>query len=364
MKIQTNEIIVSNILLIIISDSKKGGAQKNLLRCLPYFTFNIVVICPSGWLFDELTKVNCTVIKYNRLTILFTVLNVIKNHNISLVNTQLLEAAFLASIIRTLKKFNLFVTINNKIIYDNLGFVKKTLYPIVYRIINKKCIAFTPKSESLKNELIELGIDNEKIFTIYNGISLSDFKFNERFSIHKNDIAIGMIGRLTYQKGHEYGLMALPEIKKHFPNVKLLIAGSGEQEKYLKYRCKALGLKKSDVEFLGYITDLKSFYNKINILLFPSLWEGFPNTILEAIASGIPVVSTEVNGVSEIDLNNIIFINKQDPVDISIKVIDILNGCYCLEKMRFQAFYNIKANYEIQKVVADIENIYRKVTNH
>ncbi|WP_051173309.1 glycosyltransferase [Thermodesulfobacterium hveragerdense] len=112
------------------------------------------------------------------------------------------------------------------------------------------------------------------------------------------------VGRLTKPKAHWHLLRIFRELKKDFPDIKLLILGDGELKEYLTKLSEKLGLKtyvwdKShpnegyDVYFMGFRQNPFKYISRARLFVFPSLWEGFGNVLVEAMACGVPVVSSD-----------------------------------------------------------------------
>lgn len=151
-------------------------------------------------------------------------------------------------------------------------------------------------------------INPNKIKTIYNGIDLSLFEYisdnplKTRYSIPDSCIVIGIVGRLVEQKGHEFLFKALSEI--HQKGWKLLIIGEGILRESLFRLSEELGISQNIV-WVGTSNEVSAFMKMFDFLVLPSLWEGFPNVILEAMAAGKPVIATDVGE------NNIMVINNK-----------------------------------------------------
>jgi glycosyltransferase involved in cell wall biosynthesis len=109
------------------------------------------------------------------------------------------------------------------------------------------------------------------------------------------------MGRLSQRKGVKYLLQAFPEVRERIPGARLLIGGSGEREAELKALVDRLGLTDC-VEFLGFIPDdeLADLYARASVFCMPSVYEGFGITMIEALASSVPVVAFQTGGVQEI----------------------------------------------------------------
>lgn len=146
----------------------------------------------------------------------------------------------------------------------------------------------------------------DKTKTIYIGINLTQNQkkhdrkeLKDKLGIRLNQLVVGTIGRLDEPlKGVGILLSAMQRLVQERLDVVLLIVGSGESKKALVQKSVALGISKN-VKFLGYWEDLTEIYSILDIFILPSLSEGFPIVNLEAMANGVPVITTNVGGASE-----------------------------------------------------------------
>jgi len=162
-------------------------------------------------------------------------------------------------------------------------------------------------SETNKTHLMKLGIDPSKIQVLINGYDSKKF-----YSIEKNrsrkllgiesDKEIFLtIGNLEIVKGHEYLIKAINFIVNEFPDIHLYVIGSGRLYANTKELIKSLGLEKN-ISLLGFIRheELNEWINACDVFVLPSLDEGSPTVMFEALGCGKPIVSTKVGGVPEI----------------------------------------------------------------
>jgi len=148
-----------------------------------------------------------------------------------------------------------------------------------------------------KEEVIEqYGVDEEKMRVVYQGVDL------ERFSPSRCEGKTALfVGRLHERKGLDRLLKAFKRVHKEDPAARLLIAGKGEGEKEYRALAKELGLGPS-VEFLGHVpdADLPALYSSASLFVMPSYYEGFGLVLLEAMASGLPVLAFDTGVVPEV----------------------------------------------------------------
>ena len=145
-------------------------------------------------------------------------------------------------------------------------------------------------------------ISPKKVITIVNGIDGSPLetpvdkeKKKKELGIINDGPIIGLGVRLAKQKGITYLLQAMPAITKAYPDVTLVIAGTGECEDELKEEARERGVDKN-VLFIGPRLDMIEIIKVFDLYVLPSLWEGLPIVILEAMAAGCPIVATNVGG--------------------------------------------------------------------
>ena len=149
-------------------------------------------------------------------------------------------------------------------------------------------------------------ISPKKVMTIVNGIDGS--KFDIRIDKDEKKRVLGLINkgpviglgvRLTEQKGINYLLKAMPEVIKIFPDITLVIAGEGPIEDELKRESTLLGIDQN-VVFVGPRLDMPELLKLFDLYVLPSLYEGLPMVLLEAMAAGCPTIATNVGGVSTV----------------------------------------------------------------
>lgn len=191
-------------------------------------------------------------------------------------------------------------------------------YSLLFKFFHKFLLYFfLNKADSIicvSNGLTKITIDDfhiptHRVQTVYNGLDGTEIRRlimtcinNSRF---KRDDYIACLGRLVYKKGHKHLISSFYEVVKTFPNLKLLIIGTGPLKKQLKKQVKVLNLE-SNIYFLGFEKNPFRYIAGAKIFISPSLFEGFGNVIIEAMMCGVPVVSTDCpHGPREIISGNL-----------------------------------------------------------
>lgn len=141
--------------------------------------------------------------------------------------------------------------------------------------------------------------DKRKLIALPNAVEL---KAERTLSQNKSRFVIGSSGRLVRQKGFDILLDAFAEICIVVKDCELRIAGDGKLRTELERQAHALGIA-DRVNFLGHVPDIDNFLAELDVFAMASRWEGMPYSLLEAMAIGLPVIATKVNGVGEILYN-------------------------------------------------------------
>ena len=165
-------------------------------------------------------------------------------------------------------------------------------------------------SSSIRTFLCEKeGIPADKVTVIYNAVDLERFtpeapgpgreKWRQAWGLPAEALVVGGIGRLHYQKNFTLFLEVAAEVSAKIPEAVFVIAGEGPDRAALEEMSRKLGLS-SRVRFLGFVKEMPELYQNLDVLLLTSHFEGTPLTVLEALAMGVPVVASRVDGVAEV----------------------------------------------------------------
>jgi glycosyltransferase involved in cell wall biosynthesis len=188
-------------------------------------------------------------------------------------------------------------------------------------------------SEHTSHNLLSYeNIAPRKIVTIPNGIDGTRFNIGidkerkrRELGITNDGQVIGLGVRLSEQKGISYLLRAMPEIVRQMPGVTLVIAGEGPLEDDLKHQMTELGVA-DYVRFVGSRLDIPELLKLFDLYVLPSLWEGLPMVLLEAMAAGCPIVATDVGGVSMAIQSGVngTLVKPRDPEALSAAIVALL----------------------------------------
>ena len=152
-------------------------------------------------------------------------------------------------------------------------------------------------SDGVKKDLIDnYKIDSDKVITIYNCYNVNDInlasKNNLSLKMDLGSFNVMTAGRLCHQKGQWHLIRAFSEVVKAYPKACLHIFGDGDYKEYLDKLIEDLNLK-NNIKIYGYTKDLYSIMGKMELFIFPSLYEGLGNVLIEALCCGLPCISTD-----------------------------------------------------------------------
>jgi len=213
-------------------------------------------------------------------------------------------------------------------------------------------------------------ISPKKIITIPNGIDGSRFeitidreKLKKDLGITKNGPIMGLGVRLSEQKGITYLLKAMPKVISRSPEVTLVIAGEGPLEDDLKKEAQTLGIL-DNVRFVGPRLDIPELLKLFDIYVLPSLWEGLPMVLLEAMAAGCPVIATDVGGVAAAVKSGVsgILVKSMDVDALSSAMIRLLEDKEIRTKYSQNAMDIFNKNFSAQIMTRKYEKLYLRET--
>lgn len=185
-------------------------------------------------------------------------------------------------------------------------------------------------------------IKKNKLKTLYNGIELAKVKEMAKENIvdyekifNNNQVfKFITVGRLSKEKGHRYLIEAFSKVKKDIPNSKLIIIGDGPLREELEMLIEKMSLK-NDIVFLGVKKNIFKYLTKSNIFVFSSIYEALPTVLLEALACGLPIISTNCEtGPKEILDNERygLLVKVMDSQDLAEKMIFLAKNPALLKK--------------------------------
>lgn len=186
-------------------------------------------------------------------------------------------------------------TVHNVADKEAEGRLQKLTNTFFYRLGWSTPVALSPQVQ--QTVLPFYGLKQEQVPVIYNGIDLSRFRPKSDYS-QGDTVELVHVGRFTPQKNHDRLLRAFAALYENHPQCRLTLVGDGELRQQIEELVKTLRLSRA-VTFAGAQADVRPYLERADIFLLPSDYEGIPMTIIEAMATGLPIVATAVGGVPD-----------------------------------------------------------------
>jgi glycosyltransferase involved in cell wall biosynthesis len=170
------------------------------------------------------------------------------------------------------------------------------------------------------------------------------------------------VGRLSPQKGHRYLLEAMPGIVTAFPKTRLQIAGAGPLEPWLRALARDLGVEQH-VDFLGVRDDVGSLMRSAHVLVMPSLWEGLSIVALEALAAGLPTVTSDIPSMREAfgDTGAAVLVAPRSPDQMAAAVVDLVRDDARRNRMSIEAQVRARELFDVKTAAVRYSAIYRRL---
>jgi glycosyltransferase involved in cell wall biosynthesis len=238
------------------------------------------------------------------------------------------------------------------------------------KITNRLSTHVIAVSESTRTYLInEEGMAADRVTTVHNGIDLAVYQpcplqrnsARARIGVPADAVVIAGVGRLSYQKNFSLFLDVAAAVLRRQPRAFFVIAGTGEEAAALRVKVQRLGIEKRII-FLGYVADMPQLYPALDILLLTSRYEGLPITILEAMATGVVVVSSRLDGVQEVLVDGIdsALITPGNAADFARRICELLDHPELLAQYSSAALSKVRAGFSAEAASRAVEGVYAR----
>ena len=242
--------------------------------------------------------------------------------------------------------------------------VRLSLTDQIRSMLTHACVdRFITVSHGVAEKLFQTGVRDRKVTIVQNGIPPDRFSRRpdllllEKLSVSSGQPIILTIARLVEQKGISYLLKAASLV----PEAVFLLAGDGPDRAALEAQMESLGLKER-VRFLGHREDIPALLSICDLFVLPSLFEGLPLSILEAMAAGKPVISTAIGGVNEAIIHGKtgVLLPPGDPHALAAAIRRTLADQTFAKKLSAAGQERVGRYFSINKMVKEISEIYNR----
>ncbi len=240
----------------------------------------------------------------------------------------------------------------------------------VYKKLFEQGEQFFVVSQAGREELVRMGCPVDRTIIHRMGINPSRFGVQHTRTNGDGEVVIATTGRLVEKKGIEYGIRAIAELRKRYPNLTYKIAGDGSLKAKLEKLVRQLGLEGS-VKLLGWQSNdqIRDLLGETAIVLAPSVTsddgdkEGIPVAIMEAMAAGLPVVTTLHSGIPELVTDGVcgFLVKERNVKDLVEKTGRLLEDRRLAFQMGMAGRDRIRADYNIDKLNDRLLEIYNRL---
>ena len=266
-------------------------------------------------------------------------------------------------------------TFHGHVFHSYFGKVKTTLFKNIERYLAKKSSGIIAISNLQKQELCEEHkiTSMEKMEVIPLGFDLKKFQHNYtgkrkstrlKYEISDDCIALCIIGRLAPVKDHFFFLDVIEELsKKTERKIKIFIVGDGELKSEIENRVTQLQTQGINIVMTSWIFDIASFNAGMDVMCLTSKNEGTPVSLIEAQASNLPVISTDVGGVSDIVAENEtgFIISRKDKRDFVEKLKILVEQDEIRHKMKSKGWEHVHLKFSYKRLATDMESYYKRL---
>ncbi len=335
--------------LHLISGGDTGGAKTHVFALLGKLKemADVKIVCfMKGVFWDELQNTGIEselVLQKNRFDMsVLDRLEEICSEGYDIVHCHGARANFIASRLAKRVKIPMITTIHSDYLLDFDGFYKKLVYTSLNILALKKFKYYIAVSSDFKNMLIRRNFRPNSIFTVYNGM---DYSFSPSF-VSKEEFAkrigitydvsktyVGLIGRHDYVKGHDVFIKAIKTVCDECPDTRFIIAGDGENRKALCELAEKEGVADKLI-FAGFVKDIYSFINFIDINTLTSRSESFPYVLMEGAKMYKPTVCSAVGGIPDfvMDGKTGLLFESENSNQLAQKLITLIKDKQLCEK--------------------------------
>jgi glycosyltransferase involved in cell wall biosynthesis len=386
----------------IVLDLNIGGAQEVVRTLVEYLALDdctpVVCTFKDGPLRQDIERLGIKVevlpprrysivalplFIFDMIRIWRSLAKLVKKHNVDVIQTHLLRSLdFLVLLLFYTTHLRLalwtFHSANFELISEYLPKYKWLLIPkkyshrFLYRLASRLVSGFIAISDEVGKVMVEaIGPIDDKITVICNGVDTRRYRqavgrmlVRSQLGLEANARLIAMVGTLKEVKGHRYMIEAMASLVPQYPDLQVLFIGDGELREELQAQVANLSLDEH-IHFLGNRHDVPDLLAASDIFALPSLWEGLSMALLEAMASGLPIVASEVSGTVQAIIPNEtgLLVPPGDVQKLTEAIRQLLSDPTHAQAMGAAARRRVEAEFSAQKQAEEHLALYHRLLN-
>ena len=303
---------------------------------------------------------------------IYRLVKILRKERVDIVHSRLHRADFYARLAGRLANVPLIVNNSCDIYSTHFTSWHKPwigrLFYVADRLTLRLADRFVANSEGVKRDLIRnVGIPEHRVSRIYNGIDVHHYardsrcrlSVRKRLGLKPSECVVGTVTNLNPNKGLEYLIQSARQVAARSPHVRFLVVGDGPDRHMLEAQRDKLGLE-GVVRFLGRRGDVPDLLSGLDIFAFPSLFEGHPNAVIEAMAAGLPVVASDIPGNNELVKHGVTgyLVPARDSGALSEAITDLAGDHRSMRTLGDAGRQTVTAHLEIDEMVRQYREFY------
>lgn len=365
-------------ILHIIDTTGPGGAETVLLNIVKSINNNryksFIILPDKGWIYKKLQHIPDIDIKIvhgsGRINFSFVYLlrKAVRENKIEIIHSHLFGSSLYSCIVGLLCRVPVVCTFHGYVDIDANHIMRKLKFLIIG--LGAKKIVFV--SDHLRNYVKRMfPVGRGKCITIYNGINTNSIRRESgndvihKYGFSKREILVGSVGNIRQAKGYHVLLKVACIVRERYSNCFFIVAGEGKGELYDRLLTDRKRLKLEEaVYFIGFLDDVRTFLDSVDIFLLTSYTEGFSLSTIEAMNANIPVVVTESGGPQEIVINgnNGIMVKVGDENALANAIIRLIEDCGLKDNIVAMARKTVSDKFKLSTMVQKYGELYSVFT--
>lgn len=349
---------------VILPSFGIGGTEHMvaaLVRLIDKTKFHLLVIClgcPQETHVQKAIESSSVEIYYamkgelSSWRLFFRVYRALSRFQPDLIHSNMYAYAFAVPYVMT-HRIRLLHTVHNKPVNE---FKEKYKRLIAYLYRKEKAVPVAI-SHIIEKEMKELYPGLRHIERVYNPVDTQRF-YTKRSKTSRQNITFINVARFMRQKNHELLLEAFAKARKKAPLIRLMLVGDGELRKDMEKKAEDLKISET-VIFAGNVSDVEHYLSEADVFVLSSDYEGLPLSVLEAMAAGLPVISTNVGGVADIVTDNGILVTPGEREELATKMAELALDGEKRYQMGMCSMRNAK-KYDGAEFIRQYEMLYIK----
>lgn len=287
---------------------------------------------------------------------------ILKRKKCQLIHYHDAHAVMLGAVASRLAKIPLRVLTRRVDFPLNENFISRWKY-------QKNIDAFIAVSNGVRDVLVEGGIEKEKIYVVPDGIDFTPYEKSQEKGVLRrelnfapDDYVVGIVAHLADHKGHKYLIEAMSLLKDKLPKVRLIIVGEGPLKLDLSRQVKSFNLE-DVVFFLGFREDIPRILASLDLFVLSSHMEGLGSSLLEAMATRLPVVATRVGGIPDVVIHGEtgLLVPPRNPVALAEAIMDMYSNRERATQMGQKGYEVVHQKFSAEAMASRVIEVYKRL---